>query len=29
MAVVTFWSGNRKQSGQTLSMLAIATQMAA
>lgn len=27
MAVISFWSGNRKQSGQTLSMLAIATQM--
>ena len=29
MAIVTFWSGNRKQAGQTLSLFAIATQMAA
>lgn len=28
MAIISFWSGHRKQSGQTLSMLAIATQMA-
>ena len=28
MAIVSFWSGHRKQSGQTLSMLAVATQMA-
>ena len=27
MAIISFWSGHRKQSGQTLSMLAIATQM--
>ena len=27
MAVISFWSGHKKQSGQTLSMLAIATQM--
>lgn len=28
MAVISFWSGEKKQSGQTLSMIAIATHMA-
>ena len=27
MAIISFWSGHKKSSGQTLSMLAIATQM--
>lgn len=27
MAIISFWSGDRRQSGQTLSMAAIATQM--
>ena len=27
MAIVSFWSGHKKASGQTLSMLATATQM--
>ena len=27
MAIISFWGGHKKQSGQTLSMLAIATQM--
>ena len=27
MAIISFWSGDKRQSGQTLSMAAIATQM--
>ena len=28
MAIITFWGGDSKESGQTLSIAAVATQMA-